>query len=161
MSGITGRSFLHIRERDDDRDNRGDRGGNRDDLEDNRDDNCDDRARQAALLRNYRDRLETVIDLTLEKARQFQEDGAQIQKLASEGRIHEAEQILAKPRSPPPRPPCPGCDETLWGEDAIDVVNGKGTLCGECANDAIDDFYSLCTAAQNCAGVSLTQSRLT
>lgn len=164
MSDITGRKF-RIRERDDDRDDR-------DDLDDNRDDNCDDRggnrdglddilvstvrtsrARQA-LLRDYRGRLETELRRTEERARAFREAGARIQKLVSEGRVDEAEDFLAMVLERG----CPGCDDRPKPFE-IDVVNGKGTLCGECAQAAIEEPDSLCPAALKCAGVSLTQRK--
>lgn len=154
MSDITGRS-LQIRERDDDRDDR-------DDLDDNRGDGLDailvsmvrtSRAHQA-LLRDHRDRLEVELRRTVEKARRFREAGARIQKLVSEGRVDEAENFLAMVLERG----CPGCDDRPKPFE-IDVVNGEGTLCDECAQAAIEEPDSLCTAAQNCAGVSLTQRK--
>lgn len=160
MSDITGRSF-HIRERDDDRDdrddlddNRGDRGGKRDGLDDILVSMVRTSRAHQALLRDYRGRLETELRRTEGKARAFREAGARIQKLVSEGRVDEAENFLAMVLERG----CPGCDDRPKPFE-IDVEYGEGTLCDECAQAAIKEPDSLCEAALNCAGVSLTQRK--
>ena len=160
MSGITGRN-LQIRERDDDRDDRddlddncGDRGGNRDGLDDIIVSMVRTSRAHQALLRDHRDRLEVELRRTVEKARRFREAGARIQKLVSEGRVDEAENFLAMVLERG----CPGCDDRPK-PFAIDVEYGEGTLCDECAQAAIEEPDSLCEAALNCAGVSLTQRK--